>query len=343
VKKIFLFLIAFLMLLTSCKQEVQMKPAWKLTLKSRPYVEPIVRKDRFFAFSQVGEMVCGRVNDGTKIWTEMLGGPILGRPAWNDNQILVITQNGFLYSINSETGKQNWNVTIPDAFSAPVTVFASNILLPSESGKIHARSIQDGSAIWTFQGGSRFNAGAFVADRHALIGGWGKDFYSLNPDGSVNWRFTAADRITEDAIRFGNNIYFPSHDHFVYALEIPSGKLLWRFSANQPSNLVLQNQEITFSSGQDLITISAFSGQLLRKRSFGKMIDRIYGFPPNFLILSGDVYEVTPDFSRVSKLFHSGGQIFKLTTSEGMILASDDLYSIYGYEVPRPKGSGVHD
>jgi outer membrane protein assembly factor BamB len=329
-KKISLVLMLAILTWTSCKNDYQ--PAWRLALKSRSYVEPLIDGEHFYAFSQAGEVIRASIKDGLPSWSETMAGPVLGRPALVGDTLFVITQNGILYAIQSQTGKVNWKVQLPDTFSAPVTIFASNVILPSESGKIYARYNRDGSAAWMFSGALKFNTGALVADDRALIGGWGKNFYSLRPDGSLNWKFTAAERITEDAIRVGNNVYFPSHDHFVYALEIPSGRLIWRFPATQPSNLVAMKDEILFASGKDLIAISAYSGKLIRRLPFQKVIDRVYVNPPNLLLVSHDIYEVSPDFSTVSVRFRGPKPFFKLSFAEGMILASDDLYSIYGYE-----------
>jgi outer membrane protein assembly factor BamB len=329
-KKVFIILLVTVLIGNGCKTDHQ--PAWRLALKSRSYVEPLIEREHFYAFSQAGEVICASMKDGVPIWSETVAGPVLSRPALEGDTLFVITQNGILYAVQSQTGKVNWKIQLPDTFSAPVTIFASNVILPSESGKVYARSNQDGSSAWIFSGALKFNTGALVADDHALIGGWGKDFYSLRSDGSLNWKFTAAERITEDAIRVGNNVYFPSHDRFVYALEIPSGRLIWRFPAMQPSNLVALKDEIFCASGKELIAISAHSGRLIRRLPFEKVIDRVYVNPPNLLIVSQNIYQVSPDFSAVSVRFHAPKPFFKLSFAEGMILASDDLYSIYGYE-----------
>jgi outer membrane protein assembly factor BamB len=328
--KIYALILAVIFGLVGCKDSNQ--PLWKLTLKSRSYTEPIIQGDHFFVFSQAGEVICGNVRNGTRIWSQVVSGPVLGTPALGKDQTLfLITQNGALFSIDAKTGTTRWSVLIPDTFIAPVTLFGSIVLLPSEGGTIYARSASDGSEVWKFSGAGKFNSRAVISGNHVLIGGWAKDFYCLNPDGSVNWKFTAASRITEEAIVRENNVFFPSHDNYVYALEIPSGRLVWRHPADEPSNLAFWNDEILFASGNDLVSISALSGNVVGHHPFGKTIDRLYAYPPDCLVLSGRVYKVSSDLREADGFIRAPRPIFNLSIGGGMILASDDLYSIYGF------------
>jgi|GEM_PF-3355018 len=310
-------------------------PVWQIKLQSRSYTDPIIEGKHFYVFSQAGEVICGDVKSGDRIWSRMVDGPVLGTPALSTNQTLfVVTQNGSLYSIDAKTGNSKWQIQIPDTFIAPVALLDAMVLLPSETGKLYARSTLDGEEKWSFTGATKFNTRAVSVTNHLLIGGWSKDFYCLKPSGSLSWKFTAAERITEDAIVSRNTVFFPTYDSFVYALDIPSGRLLWRFPAKLPSKLILWNEELLFASGDDLVSVSPLSGKLIRRRPFGKTIDRLYLYPQGCLVLSRNVFRVSPDLRETSIFIQAAAPIFKLGSGSGMVIASDDLFSIYGYAIP---------
>jgi outer membrane protein assembly factor BamB len=330
-KKILIVALALLAIFNGCKKSIQ--PVWMLKLKSRSYTKPMIHDGRFFVFSQAGEAVCGDLKRGTVLWKEVLPDAILGDPALSDDDTLyVVTQKGLFYAMDARTGRTKWRLDLHDSFIAPVTTAGSIVLLPSESGTLYARSRSDGSEIWKFSGAVKFNAGATLFSNYILIGGWSKDFYCLRTDGTLNWKFTASDRITNRAIAQGNSVYFPAYDQFVYSLDIPSGRMQWRFPVEHPSNLIVTTDTIFFASTQDLVALSARSGKLIQKRASGKTIDRLYQDPSGLLIISSNVYRIKFDFTDISLLFRGLQPIFKLNSSEGMILATDDLYSIYGYE-----------
>lgn len=324
-------LLTFTFLFTLCCKQDPIEPVWKIRLQSRPYADPIIRRGKYYVFSQAGEVVCGDERTGKRNWTKKVAGPVLGTPVFSEDSLFLVTQDGFLYALNPENGSQKWQTQLKDQFIAPLAIFANGILLPSETGILYALSQTDGTEKWRFSGQKKFNASPVVAGNNILIGGWNKQFTCLKLDGSVSWKLAAADLITGDPVVLNNSAFFSCYDHFVYAVEIPTGKLLWRFPASQPSNLTILNKEIVFASGTDLVYVSPDSGKLLRRMTFGKTVSRIYAEGSSLFVVSRDVYRVKPIDATVSVAIRAPKPIFKLSFGVGMILASDDLYSIYGY------------
>ena len=276
------------------------QPIWKISLQSRPYADPIVDHERFYVFSQSGEAVAGRIETGNRIWTQKVPGPILGTPAISNDSIFVATQNGFVLCLQKENGATRWQTLLEDRFIAPLSTMNGAILLPSETGTLYALSAKDGSELWRVSGKKKFNARAVLSGKNIYLGCWQKEMLCLKQDGSENWKFTASEIITEDAIVVKNAVFFPAYDQFVYSLETQTGKLRWRHPADRPSNLVLFNEEIVFASGTDLLFVSPQSGNLLRRLKIGKLISRLYTNQATLYFISGDVYRVNPSNSTIS-------------------------------------------
>ena len=338
-KEIF-FLFVVILFLSGCGRNDRRTPLWQVQLKARAYADVIAESEIFYAFSQGGEVIAAQIKTGKAIWKRTLPEPILGTPAFSVDSIFVATHQGAVVRLRKKDGSQVWEKRLNGPFIAPVAIFNSLILIPSESGTLYALDSARGSERWKLTGQKKFNTRPVVEGNRILIGGWEKQMFSLKEDGSVDWQFHASDIITEDAVVFRNVVFFGSYDHFVYALEVQTGKLIWRHPAVRPSNLVIlslkrkdsaPSAELVFASGTNLVYVSPESGKVIRVSKFGKIISRLYANGSDLYVVSNNVYRINPEGTGTSLVIDAPHPIFKLTFATGMILALDDLYSIYGY------------
>lgn len=328
--KVILLLYVLLLMSISCGNPTR-EARWKLTLKSRIYAEPIVDGERFYCFSQAGEAVSALISSGKKLWDVSLEGPILGTPATSNDAIFLATQNGYIYSIKKENGVVLWKKHYDDLFIAGLAIQGNQVLVPSETGTLYAVSATDSKDLWQISGQKKFNARPVLSGNNILVGSWQRQLLSLKSDGTVNWRFLAAEILAEEPIVNRSTIFVPAYDHYVYALDAQTGKLLWRHAAVRPSNIVLYKGEIVFASDKDLVYVSATSGRTMRRLRFGKLISRLYVQESQLYAVSGAVYLVNSSDSTTSVIIQNPNPLFKLSFGPGMILAVDRLYSIYGY------------
>jgi outer membrane protein assembly factor BamB len=317
--------------LVACRNQPLDQSVWRMNLKSRVYTDPVIDGSRFFVFSQVGEAVAAEIRTGKRIWETRLSGPILGTPAISHQAIFLATQNGDVYSINKENGELLWRNHHQDVFIAPLTLYERMVLVPSESGTLYAFNTKDGGKLWQISNEKKFNARAIVLENSIFVGSWERHVLSLKPDGTIRWKFKAAEIITEEPILWRNLVIVAAYDRFVYALDAQTGRQIWRHAADRPSNVVRLNDQIVFASGKNLLFLEAQSGRLIRTLKIGKTIDRLYTDQARLYMLSDDVYTVNPANAKVSRLFQAEDSIFKLSFASGMIIAVDSLYSIYGY------------
>ena len=306
-------------------------PLWKMKLKSRVYADAIVDAFTVYLFSQAGEAIAAELKTGKKLWDIDLGDAILATPASSRTQLFIVTQNGHVYSIDKKKGNIRWKYKYDDLFIAPLTMAGNDLLLPSERGTLYTLSATNGSEIWKFSGQEKFNARAAVSGNNILIGGWAKRFFSLRKDGRVNWSFQTSEICSSDPLVIRNTVIVPVYDQFVYALDVQTGKLLWRQPAEHPSNIVLWKDQIVFASGKDLKIVSPLTGETTNTVRFGRIISKLYSHNRRLYLLSDQVYALNDSGLRTSLLFRLPDPVFSLSFGSGMIIAVDRLYSIYGY------------
>ncbi|MEN6343074.1 MAG: PQQ-binding-like beta-propeller repeat protein, partial [Methanospirillum sp.] len=85
--------------------------------------------------------------------------------------------------------------------------------------------------VWTFTtGGAIMYAGPAIGEDGTIyVGSNDKNFYAVNPDGTIKWSYTTGDRVYgTPAIGADGTVYVGSLDQNLYALN-PDGTLKWKF------------------------------------------------------------------------------------------------------------------
>jgi outer membrane protein assembly factor BamB len=334
-KKIFLLLFVFA---CGCNRNDPEQPIWKVTFKGRAYADVVAEGEIFYAFTQGGEVFAGRIKTGKEIWKRTLSDAVLGTPAISRDSIFLATHQGSVVRLRKKDGATEWEKKFEESFIAPLGITESSILVPSETGTLYALNLADGSERWKLSGHKKFNTLPVISGPRIFIGGWDKQLFCLKTDGRIEWKFQAADLISEDAVVSKNLVFFAAYDHFVYGLDTQTGKLVWRQPAIRPSNLVLLRRgesaastELVFASGNDLVYLSPESGKVIRVLKFGKMVTRLYSKNADLIVVSKDVYRIKGGETTTSNVINPPNPVYKLTFATGVTLAVDDLYSIYGY------------
>lgn len=325
--KIFILLLLFL---SACKTSTT--PVWQWNLESRSYADPIIDGKTICVVSQAGEIILGEYETGKKLWTRKLAGQIVAAPAISSEYLFAATQEGEVAAFEKQSGNKIWTKHLEDAFSAPLTPVQDMLIVPSQNGRLFALSQINGELLWMHEGNKRYNVRAVNHGPYLFIGGWSGEFYCFRTNGTINWKFQGSSRLTEEAVVRKNTVFFPDHEDYVYAFEIPSGKLIWRYGVRNPTNLILVGEELVVGDGDtNLHVLQPNSGQLLRKINVRKRINRIYEWNQKCIVVSKNAQEIDVVRSEISPFLSAPEPIFKLAFPEGFIVATGETYSVYGY------------
>jgi outer membrane protein assembly factor BamB len=136
----------------------------------------------------------------------------------------------YLYAVTN--GVLKWRYQPGDGvFSGPVIGLDGTVYFGCDDGRLYALD-PAGNLRWAFNTGNKaiIASPAIGPDGKVYVGvgsAFNPRFYCVNPDGTTNWVFTAANRIRSSAA-VGNDgtIYFGSDDNILYALN-PNGTLKW--------------------------------------------------------------------------------------------------------------------
>jgi outer membrane protein assembly factor BamB len=186
--------------------------------------------------------------------------------------------DGFLYSVDFETGRVNWRYDVRNPVLSRPTVSAGRVFVTSSDDTVYAFDAGTGKWLWHYrrrssQSASIFGASAPVVDGNEVIAGLSDGFLvalSLQ-DGTLKWerklhqgsKFTDVDA---DPVLDSGTIYVPSYDGALYAVNRQSGTVLWRFDSGASKPVSIEGSRIYLpSSDGNIYALQKESAKVLWK------------------------------------------------------------------------------
>jgi outer membrane protein assembly factor BamB len=147
-------------------------------------------------------------------WHFATGDRIVSSPVWDNRVIYFGGDDGNIYAVDSETGRQIWKRTTGGPVSSTPAVANGLVYAGSYDGKFYALNARTGAIKWKFatEGERRFEA---------------KGIHGLQPKNqTIPDQF---DLFLSSPVVVGGAVYFGSGDGNLYALDAATGELKWKF------------------------------------------------------------------------------------------------------------------
>ena len=172
-------------------------------------------------------------------WYATTSAEFVGTPLFLGSQILVLTAQQFLLSLDAGTGKTLWSVRLAPEASLRIegralTSNSKEVLVGTEEGQLMAINPKDGAVLWrhlmTTTGRERFRsivAPPTASGRSVFVSNAETQTIRLSLDGkTVEWTYplgsVAQTRVVEDALLIGG------HDGTLVSLDARTGALRWK-------------------------------------------------------------------------------------------------------------------
>ncbi len=198
-------------------------------------------------------------------WKFPTGDRIVSSPVWNDGVIYFGGDDGNIYAVDAKTGRQLWKHTTGGPAPSTPAVVDGTLYVVSYDGKLHALDARTGGVRWKFAtGGERrfeakglnglqprnqtiadpfdvFLSSPVVAEGAVYFGSGDGNLYAVDvASGELRWKFQTGDVVHASPAYANGVLYFGSWDSYFYAVEAATGKEKWRFHGGEDP--VLHNQ-----------------------------------------------------------------------------------------------------
>lgn len=176
------------------------------------------------------------------VWTFRGGALLEFPPVIAYGRIYIVNNKGEVFALDEARGKVKWTYRSQRCSAASPAVgnhlvFVSLLNKPpcnashGQDGKVIAFDAETGKIRWQRTIGPSESSPLF-ADNLVVVGDWSHNVYAFTAStGNLRWHFHAGGLIKGAITLSGNRVYFGSYDTHVYALDLHTGKQVWRASS----------------------------------------------------------------------------------------------------------------
>src|SRR5947208_3299101 len=176
------------------------------------------------------------------VWTFRAGALLEFPPVIAYGLLYIVNNRGTVFALDEQRGKPVWKYHSRRCSAASPAVgdhlvFVAPLNKPpcnashGVDGKVIAFDAETGRIRWQRTIGPSESSPLF-ADKLVIVGDWSHDVYAFTAaSGNLRWHFKAGGLIKGAVSLSGNRVYFGSYDTHVYALDLHTGKQVWRASS----------------------------------------------------------------------------------------------------------------
>jgi outer membrane protein assembly factor BamB len=157
-------------------------------------------------------------------------------------RIYIVNNRGEVFAIDERTGKLRWTYRSRRCSAASPgagrhLVFVSLLNRPpcnashGADGRVIAFDAETGKIRWSRTIGPSESSPLFAGDV-VVVGDWSHNVYAFTTSsGNLRWHYKAGGQIKGAMSLAGGRVYFGAYDTHVYALDVRTGKQVWRASS----------------------------------------------------------------------------------------------------------------
>jgi len=222
-------------------------------------LKPIIAYDKLYSASREGDVIAFDPKTGEELWSADLSDVKNERSFWDSrvsallsggpsaglNKVFIGSENGKVYALNAQTGEFFWEANIKgEVINAPA-VDSGIVVVNSASGVMKALNVDNGKEIWKIEQDVpaltlRGISAPVIASGGVLIGTskGGVNVYLLD-GGQQGWASeigeatgsTELERVIDvdsAPVVFGDKVYAISSRGHLAAIDLQSGRILWK-------------------------------------------------------------------------------------------------------------------
>ena len=215
-------------------------------------------------------------------WKFPTGDRIISSPVAEGKVLYFGGDDGNIYAVDSETGRQIWKRTTGGPTPCTPAVANGTVYAGSYDGKFYALNAQTGAIKWKFatEGERRFEAKGIhglqpknqtIADQYDIFlsspvvvqgavyfGSGDGNLYALDAaTGELKWKFKTGDVIHASPAYADGVLFVGSWDSYFYAVDAATGKEKWRFHGGEDA---LIHNQVGFQSSAAVVDGMVYVG-----------------------------------------------------------------------------------
>ena len=248
-------------------------------------------RNMVFTGTQKGVLYAFNRN-GKLLWQVNLGRKIESSPAFDGNDLYIVSHDEKLYAIDIRNGNIKWQKPLYGAllFGASPVIVNDTIFLVTAYGRVYSFN-KKGKELWNRDLDAGVYSSPYVHGKKLYTGTDDRSLYCLDLDkGETLWKFDTDSRIVTSAPVVENNtVYVGAYSGTFYAVDAAEGKQKWAFKAGTSvmSTPVIYRGKVFMTSVEGILfALDETSGELKWKYATGNAISHSPAVANNLVYLA---------------------------------------------------------
>ncbi len=256
------------------------RPIWRMFIGG-DLVNPFRVGERVY-FYDIYNRVYAVTWEGRKLWGTEVGREIRGKPVIYGDVLIVATQGGGIYVLDSSDGQVLFNGGGNREISTGVRVAEDLLVVAFKDGRVKAYDLPGGTEAWEFSAGGIISISPEAGGGSLYFGSWDSTFHALDlADGALLWKSFVGESVTRAFLLMRERIIlFFSHGEMV-CLNRWSGDIEWvKVIADVDFNYnYFKSADTLFIFTPELLALDPEDGSVLfryRERAFQLYKDMLF-------------------------------------------------------------------
>jgi outer membrane protein assembly factor BamB/predicted Ser/Thr protein kinase len=226
---------------------------------------------------------------GGVIWRSAVQGAVQTAPVPHRDQLIVVTEKGYLYVLRSGNGQVIWGRPLQPGLRTPTA--SDDQIFVSAGTLLSALDIRSGTVSWEFPAASTLTTRPTIFGDLVLVGTERGILHALRrSDGQEQWH-TQFNSPLSAAPAVGTHIFVVDRSGGVTALSADARRVIWHFDARaaiQATPLLANGMLMVGASNGLLYTLDASDGRQLARAQLGGSIDSTPVFGKSLIYVRAD-------------------------------------------------------
>lgn len=153
---------------------------------------PVVVEGLVIYGNSIGQMEALSLDSGMLVWTADAGAGVFSSPIRFEDMVIVGAGDGYVYAFDISSGEQRWRYSAEAAVLGSPELDADKVLIGGSDGVFRAIDAETGEEIWRYEGlNGPVVSKPLVYDGLVFFGAWDTYLYALEVDtGKLKWKWS---------------------------------------------------------------------------------------------------------------------------------------------------------
>ena len=256
---------------------------------------PIIVGSTVFAADADGNVVALSLESGNEIWKRKLDTGFMASPAWNDGMLFLGDLDGVIRALEPATGEEKWQYNAEREIDAGANFFGDKVLVTSQSGSLIALDRHRGNLLWQYETDDQLQCGPTLVNNLTFLGGCDQHLHVIDVETGQPFveKIPISSPTGSTPSATESLVLVPNHQGQIWAFEIPSFQLRWKFENQQiatefKNSVAVGNEIVVAASGnRRLFALDLESGNLIWQQTLRRRVESSPLIAGNQVVVAG--------------------------------------------------------